>query len=314
LGRECQSSELTRKRKKKNNTLEAKVDGILYLLQSVNGTPKAGAVNTLAFRSPGDVTLNGHQITATPGSQPEAYDRPKTLDHASLESSPSGTNSYSVVTPAPSNIALNASDYLRSPSYALIGPAIEEADIFLSNFRSQKLIHFPFLFLPLNITAQALQHERPCLFLAIMAVSSKSSSQRLALGREIKQISARELLINNEGSHDVLLGLLVFITWYIRLTHLPLDGANNGRGHDQFVNTQLMSRYMHVAISMVFDLRLNKAPLKEPFFLLDIGANEDEKEHAHPSTRTMEDRRAVLACFVLSSLFVIPFHSSQIRS
>jgi hypothetical protein len=73
------------------------------------------------------------------------------------------------------------------------------------------------------------------------------------------------------------------------------------RGHDQFVHIKLMDRFMNLAISMVFDLRLNKPPLTKPFFLLDISSSESEKQ-ARPSTRTMEERRAILGCFVLSSL------------
>jgi len=59
---------------------------------------------------------------------------------------------------------------------------------------------------------------------------------------------------------------------------------------------------MQLAMSIAFDLQLNKPPLKEPFYLLDIDANDGEKGQAHPSARSMEERRAILACFMLSSL------------
>ncbi|KAE9376342.1 hypothetical protein N431DRAFT_289530, partial [Stipitochalara longipes BDJ] len=261
LGRECQSPESTRKRKKRPNTLEAKVDGILSLLQAVSETPRLANGDSLAFRD----------NPASQDSTPSSFTRGSHINN---------------VTPAPSDFLSNASDYLRSASYSMVGPSIEEAEQYLTEFRTQKLINFAFIYLSPNITIQQLRQERPFLFLTIMAVSAKSGSQRLTLGKEIKNLLSRELLFNSEGNFDVLLGMLVFITW----------------GHDQFVHTQLTSRFMQLAMSMVFDLRLNKSPLKEPFFLLDISSNDGEKGQEHHSARSMEERRAVLACFVLSSL------------
>jgi hypothetical protein len=81
--------------------------------------------------------------------------------------------------------------------------------------------------------------------------------------------------------------------------------TEKSRGHDHFVHTQLTSRFMHLAIGMAFDLRLNKPPLKDPYFVLDVSSTEGEKEQAHASTRTMEERRAILCCFVLSSLYAL---------
>jgi hypothetical protein len=90
---------------------------------------------------------------------------------------------------------------------------LDEADRFLTDFRTQKLTKFGFIHIPASTTAQRLREERPFLFLTIMAVSSKSSSQRQLLGQEIKQTIAKEMLVENEGNFDILLGLLVFLTW-----------------------------------------------------------------------------------------------------
>ncbi len=71
------------------------------------------------------------------------------------------------------------------------------------------------------------------------------------------------------------------------------------RGHDQFVRkTQLMSRFMQLAMSMTFELRLNKPPVKEVATIFTFGLEEGEE---NPATRAMEERRAVLGCYVLSS-------------
>lgn len=222
MGRECQPSDLTRKRKKKANTLEAKVDGILSLLQAVNEAPKEVEVNTLAFRTPGNVTLVGHPFLSTQGTvenQITGHNRQDILGPISVGSTSSlaGNNSSDSVTPALLDFSLNASELLSSASYSAFGPSIEESKGYLTEFRTQKLIYFPFIHLPACTAIERLQEERPFLFLAIMAVSSRSSSQRQGLGREVKQILAREFIVNNEGSLDVLVGLLVFLAWLVTL-------------------------------------------------------------------------------------------------
>jgi hypothetical protein len=55
---------------------------------------------------------------------------------------------------------------------------------------------------------------------------------------------------------------------------------------------------------MVFDLRLNKPPRKDPVTIFHDGLNEFNKEEGPVANRPMEERRAVLGCFVLSSMYV----------
>jgi len=63
-----------------------------------------------------------------------------------------------------------------------------------------------------------------------------------------------------------------------------------------------MSRFMHFAISVVFDLRLNKSPHKGPSTLFNLGCNQGEIGEASTPARRTEERRAVLGCYVLSSM------------
>jgi hypothetical protein len=213
---------LARKRKKKANTLEAKVDGILSILQSVNEAPKEGDANTFAFRTLENVTLVGHPFLATQGiveNQTTGHSRHDIVAPTSIGSTPAlaVNNSSDFVTPALLDFSFDAADLLTSASYSAFGPSVEESKAYLSDFRTQKLMCFPFIHLPASTTIEQLQQERPFLFLTIMAVSSKSGSQRQGLGREVKQILAREFIINNEGSLDVLIGLLVFLAWLVAL-------------------------------------------------------------------------------------------------
>jgi hypothetical protein len=53
---------------------------------------------------------------------------------------------------------------------------------------------------------------------------------------------------------------------------------------------------------MVFNLRPNKASLREHPKPFNFGGHDGNKE-AIPTARAMEERRAVLGCFVLSSMY-----------
>jgi hypothetical protein len=226
LGRECQSPDLTRRRRKKTNTLEAKVDGILSLLQSANEIPKGDHLNNLAFRTHTNSFVDNDQITVPQSIvKPQAVSdgKRKYVESTPQSSTPSlpGTSSLNTLTPATSESLSTASEYLRSGAYSEVGPSVVEAEIYLAEFRNRKLNNFAFIYLSDKATTQQLQRDRPFLFLAIMAVSSTLDSQRLGLGREIKQMLSQEVLSASEGSLDVLLGLLVFITWFATL-HLHI--------------------------------------------------------------------------------------------
>jgi hypothetical protein len=75
------------------------------------------------------------------------------------------------------------------------------------------LTYLPFIHIQSCTSAQELRQEKQFLFRVIMAIASPSTSQKLALGTEIKEALATQILVENEDSIDVLLGLLAFVTW-----------------------------------------------------------------------------------------------------
>ncbi len=94
-------------------------------------------------------------------------------------------------------------------------PSVAEAEAYLLYFRTVFLKFFPFLHLPPTTRARQLQRDRPVLWLAIMAVSSKSRSRQLALYDRFKSTIARKVVLESERNLDVLLGLLTFLAWYV---------------------------------------------------------------------------------------------------
>jgi len=64
-----------------------------------------------------------------------------------------------------------------------------------------------------------------------------------------------------------------------------------------------LSVLTQLAISLVFDLGLNKRPFRDPDVMFNFKPNGCPKPS--PSTvRTMEERRAVLGCFLITSMYI----------
>ena len=104
-----------------------------------------------------------------------------------------------------------------SPASALhdsIEPSPHEAEQYLTAFRTHKAKYFPFVYIPSNTTAPQLRQARPFLWLCIMAIASKSTSQQQVLGGEIRRLLAQEMLLKSGQTVDLLLGLLAYIGWY----------------------------------------------------------------------------------------------------
>lgn len=107
-----------------------------------------------------------------------------------------------------------ASSYHTPISEGSGEPSPAEAEEYLINFQTHKLKYFPCIHISSTTTAQQLRLERPFLWLCIMRLGSKSTSQQQLLGNTIRQTIAQEMAVRSEKNIDLLLGLLTFIGWY----------------------------------------------------------------------------------------------------
>lgn len=94
------------------------------------------------------------------------------------------------------------------------GPSSTEAEESLRLFRSHFAKHIPFIPSIESTTAHDLRQTRPFLWFSMMAVTSKSSVQQMALGKELRLAVAQRTVVEGERSLDLLLGLLVYLAWY----------------------------------------------------------------------------------------------------
>ncbi|KAH8810878.1 hypothetical protein F5884DRAFT_672828 [Xylogone sp. PMI_703] len=187
-----------------------------------------------------------------------------------------------ISTPDSSVYHETGSPYYDSPSVKLSSSQAEEYLLYFQDYMSQ---YFPFVHIASTTTTLELQKERPFLWLCIMMASSKSTSQQQLLKQKIRQIVAQEMVVDSEKRIDLLLGLLAFIGW-----------ANYEADDKPF-----RALFSQLAISLVFDLGLNK-PIPKDNQLLPCGTSK------FSSHRTMEERRAVLGCFLITSSISLFLH------
>lgn len=167
-----------------------------------------------------------------------------------------------------------------------------EAEILLNTFRSCMLSHFPFIHLPTNLSASQLRRDRPFLFRAIACAASPSAREKAARGVALKRAISEAMLGHNSQSStgilDLLLALLTFISW----------------GWDHVLNHGSLLRLMLHANSLASEIRMEGPPPRDaqivalfsPRFELEEGEGALTREHF------LARQRAVLACFVLSSV------------
>lgn len=190
-------------------------------------------------------------------------------------------------TAPPHSIPSSLSHY----SEPLTDPSPDQAEESLRIFRSRMLPCFPFINLHPGLTARQLRQDRPFLFQAIITVTALSTQEKHTRSNELKRHIFTSALLNAESSIDLLLGLLTYLAW----------------STDAFLGRQaLLSRLMILAISLVYDLRLFKPspPDARMVLMLTQGFYDDQSTKDETLQSFMEQQRAVLACFVLSSKYV----------
>lgn len=290
LNKQCRPSESLRKRNAQKNQnsaeriaqLEGKLEGLVSLLRSVSKS--SNSYNSL--RKALEDNLTSHSQL---GLEPPITDRILTSSNATQLPPIVGVK----------NVAGNLS---LAPSFPLYCESLSsnlasydslpyEADKYLLTFRSQMLKHLAFIHIPPDTTVKELHQKRPFLLRAIIAVASPSTDQKMARGKELKQILAQDALTENQSSLDLLLGLLTYITW----------------GWDTFLTkSATLSRLIMLAISIVGNLRLNKPLPRDVHMIgpLTPGFVDGRRkcEVDDPGQRHLEGQRAVMGCYLLSSI------------
>lgn len=300
LNKDCQPLQTVHKRKKvnkpsstKTDRLEGKLDGLYRLLQSSTASTSIASQSapvSTASTSTEPSPDSWQSLVASPEGEGDFgprsiqrlnWNRPS-MDGLRLHSTTSDPDASYVASGTRSTI-------YQCPQSSLVRclePSSEEAEECLNLFRPYMATYFPFIIVPESTTARELRRGRPFLWLCIMSIASRSTVQQ-KFATEIKITMGREILVEGRNNIDLLLGILVFVAW----------------GHYHIHDKLVIIQTTQLAMALVGNLGLNKPPLKEPTqMLLNLDARGCPRKPFTPSARTVEERRAVLGCFLLSSV------------
>ncbi|PWY94619.1 hypothetical protein BO94DRAFT_509208 [Aspergillus sclerotioniger CBS 115572] len=173
--------------------------------------------------------------------------------------------------------------------------ALDEAPWYLDRFVNDMLPCFPFIYIPPGTTSKRLCQDRPFLAEAIIAVATPSTQEKQARAERLKYHLTRSAVLENQSSIDMLLGMLTYIAWS---TDPFFRRASN------------LSRMIMLAMSLVYDLRLGKPPPPDAQVIATmapgLGSLQECSNESSPQD-LLEQQRAVLACFVLSSIISFSF-------
>lgn len=161
---------------------------------------------------------------------------------------------------------------------------VAEAGRLVEKFRTCKMPQFPFVIIPPKMSVPTLCEQYPFLLLTVMTCCLEDNLQLQGeLASEVKKVISTRVILNNERSMDLLLGLLVHIAWY--------------HYHWQTMHTQ-MYMLLQMTIMIVVDLDLDK----DENFGLYSRTQRPGKTSAETHYRSPAGKRALLACFYLCSV------------
>ncbi|KAF5680835.1 hypothetical protein FHETE_223 [Fusarium heterosporum] len=156
----------------------------------------------------------------------------------------------------------------------------------LNIYRKELQILHPFVIVPDGITAARLKESRPFLMSSIRMVTSIRSlrSMRAQMYHLMKHL-ADHMLIRSERSLDLLLGIIIIVTWY---------------QYHCFMHAQL-NNLISLAVTLVGELGLHRSPtVLERTNLMVVNPFQ-------PKPRTNEERRALIGVWYLSSSMSLGF-------
>lgn len=164
-------------------------------------------------------------------------------------------------------------------------PTGVQAEEYFTVFLTQMLPYFPCIYVPPGTTAQKLRRDKPFTWVCIMAIASKSSAQRRILFDRIKQTVAQRLVHEYTCRElDMLQGILLYLGW----------------SNQQVYNKANIYVFAQLAMGIVYEMGLFNPEAKGKHMLLCVHPEPHENRTA-PPRQVMEERRAVLGCFLLTS-------------
>ncbi|KAI0863519.1 hypothetical protein F4860DRAFT_511910 [Xylaria cubensis] len=163
---------------------------------------------------------------------------------------------------------------------------LDSATKLLASFRHM-VPHLPCLVLPEDADVRSLSRRSPFVLLAILAVTSCSSSLQghSLYDEEFRKVLGLKFVAGGERSLELLQGVLIYCSWY------PF--------HLRPKNKQSY-QYLRMAVDIVHDLEMEQAPDLDLLY----SAGPDQR------ARKLDDIRALLGCYYAMSTFAVTWGKS----
>ncbi|KAJ5777657.1 hypothetical protein N7520_000903 [Penicillium odoratum] len=189
--------------------------------------------------------------------------------------------------------------------------SVQEDEALMDIVRKSIIPLFPFIFIPEHLTAEKLRRERPFLYLNLTMVTCQHAPRQHEISETVKQYIAEHIVVGGEHSMDLLQGLLVYLSWFITVCHVPdwrqISQATNHTTAPQFqAQSAQLDVFTQLAMAQVISLNLNKgiAALRSLDRPLSYLRAADFQPNQIPA-RTLEERRIYLGCYYISVMFSI---------
>ncbi|PWY94489.1 hypothetical protein BO94DRAFT_531461 [Aspergillus sclerotioniger CBS 115572] len=159
---------------------------------------------------------------------------------------------------------------------------IDAANLLLNEFRATLMPHCPFVVISPQLSAEDLRRDKPFLFLAILnaALYDNMPLQR-TVEKEVKKMISDCMIFDGPVSFEILQGLLVHLAWC--------------QYHSR---PRRFSQYLHLAISIITDLQLDRAP---EYRFWRTRVNFDSERQGESISWGHDERRAVIGYFYFAS-------------
>jgi hypothetical protein len=283
--------------------LEEKLDGIATLLKSATQGAPVGALN---------IPLESGSSSRGGVSEAAVVTDFSHHEHTYARQIPSVHDTGHCPTPiaSPSSSSkstlVNCQPPLLHPSLV---PSPEDAELFLNKFRTDFAKHVPFIVISPSITSYQLCQERPILWVCVMTVACNNSTRQIALSNEVRAIFGREAFVKGTKSMDLLLGILVYATWYEAFLDrqpysiktretMPANYFSCFRDLHHSMDRPIYVTLLQVALAILYELGLDKPAPNDQGLIL---ANDMKGLRSLSRSPTMEERRVWFGCFLMIS-------------